>query len=663
MHVQQLFDSLYTSKLHDSGNEYTEKDYNRFIAQISSAYKHGILDFSCQQIGMSVLTKLTKVLRTAPHIRKFIFYGNNITDHGLHSLFQLLQVNPRITVIDIGCNDITNQGVPSLQDIILRTKITSLQLGVMGQAWHINNFTTAASADLLLAVHQSDRIECLGLSGIQLSIRQGARRISIASYFADFIASYTKLKSLSLSDCGFTPSDAEVVFLEGIAKNSRLVYLDCSNNTLIDPIGIRFCDRLQNITALRRIYLSYCNLSDDAGKALARSLKNSQLISLDISHNNIATAGFTAILEALKDNIYLTELYASYNSFDYGCSEALLNLINENQVISVLDLSRSAIGDEGAIAIARYLAKNEALCTLDLSTCKITGEGAVAIAEAIAVNKNVMHLSLADNFLTREEGYELIDIFRVNEILREINLTSTQIDHFVIQAACDICKRNRQIQYEQDLQPLKQEMIQLSIQRTKMPEATARLHDLRNQFADTTAEIMKTEINLSDLTRKANRDIDEIKRQIAGVESNINQNEKEMENMRNDFERVSTDANALYEGTVQKSKGLEASIEAVNTQIENEIKSSEEEQAKFSEEKAKLLAEIEENTKMTQEITALLQNEEELMNYKPPDWYKDSSVFITEEIRPPEKKKSTSRSRKSSSSKKSTKTRKRTARK
>lgn len=667
MSVQQLFDSLYTSKLHDSGNEYTEKDYNRFISQISTAYKHGVLDFSCQQIGMSVLTKLTKVLRTAPHIRKFNFYGNNITDHGLHSLFQLLQVNPRITVINIGCNDMSNQGIPSLQDIILKTKITSLQLGIVGQAWHVNNFSTAACADLLLSIHESNRIECLGLSGIQLSVRQGARRISIASYFAGFIAQYPILKSISLADCGFTPQDADIVFMEGLAKNPRLVYIQCSNNILIDPVGTRFCEKIQDITDLRRIQLSYCNLSDEAGKALARSLKNSKLISLDISHNNIATEGFTAILDALKDNIYLTELYASYNNFDDGCSQSLLNLVNENAVLSVLDISRSAIGDPGAFAIARFLAKNESLISLDLSTCKISGEGAIAIAEAVAVNKNLMYLNLADNFLTREEGYELISIFKVNEILREINLTSTQIDHFVIQAAFDICKRNKQIQYEQDLQPLKREMIQLSIQRTKMPEARARLYDLKKEFENTTGEIMKTDFSMSEFVRKANKEIDDIKRQISGLESNIIQNQKEMEQMRSDFEKSSHDSVVLYEGTVEKTKILESTIESVTTQISVEGETLSAEQQKFKEEKENLLKEIEENKKQTEEILALLQNEEQLMNYVPPEWYVDTSVFVTEETRSSaEKKKSTTRSRsskKSNKSKSSTKTKKGTARK
>ena len=118
--------------------DYSEDDYKRFCSQLSSSFSKGVLDLSGQRIGINMLTKLTKVLRQAPHIRVFNLYGNLVRDHGIHSLLQLLLANQQVEVLDIGCNDLSNQAVPCLIDIIKETKIKSLQIGTTGLAWHNN---------------------------------------------------------------------------------------------------------------------------------------------------------------------------------------------------------------------------------------------------------------------------------------------------------------------------------------------------------------------------------------------------------------------------------------------------------------------------------------------------------------------------------------------
>ena len=650
MTQEELFDSLYTAKLHDSGNDYTEKDYSRFINQLNASFPKGIIDFSCQQIGMSVLTRLTKVLRTAPHIRKFNFYGNMITDHGLHSLYQLLLVNPKITVVDIGCNDISNQGVPVLQDIILKTNVTSLQLGVSRTPWHKNRFSTNAMSDLLDSLMKSPHMRCLGLSGIEMSIRKGARRLSLAEKFSVFLREYKPLRTITLSDCGFTPSDEDYVFSEGLSQNPRLFYIDASHNYLGDPLGPVFCSRITTMKKLRRIDLSYCQLSGESGIALAKSLKSSQLISLDISHNNIDTEGFRAILDVLKDNIYLTEFFASFNQFSSEISFELMELIHNNRVLSVLDISRNILGDECAFAIAEYLSENDSLITLDLSTCKISGEGAVAIAESVSANKTLTNLSFADNFLTRDDGYQLIEVLKENETLKDINLSATQIDHFVIQAARDLCKRNIQIQYEQDLQPLKKEMIQLSITRTKMPEAKARLSDLMEEFHDATDHIEHANSLYLNYVHQANKDIEELERRIQSKRGDIALNVKEMENMTKDGDKTTVESNQQYSSTVERVGAIQKQIEELEARaqrIENEM---DEGQKKYLQEKEELLKEIEKTKKQTEETMATLNDEEKLLAYEPPEDAEYTPIFLVDQF---DSGKKTSRSRASRKSKRS----------
>lgn len=112
------YDGLFKAKLRDNGIEFSEDDYKRFCTQLDNSFSKGVLDLSGQRIGINMLTKLTKVLRQAPHIRVFNLYGNLIRDHGIHSLLQLLLANQQVEVLDIGCNDLSNQAVPCLIDII-----------------------------------------------------------------------------------------------------------------------------------------------------------------------------------------------------------------------------------------------------------------------------------------------------------------------------------------------------------------------------------------------------------------------------------------------------------------------------------------------------------------------------------------------------------------
>lgn len=413
-----MWDGLFQAKIQDSGAEYSEEDYIRFCSQLEKAFPVGTLDFTGQQIGMNILTKLTKVLRESKHIRAFMLYGNLIRDHGIHSLYQLLITNPRVVILDIGCNDLTNQAVPAVIDIILGTEIVSLQIGATGIAWHNNKFNTNSLIEIINAVHQANRIECLGLSGLKLSVRQGARRLTIAEELANFINVDQYLKSLSISNCGFIPHDVEVVTQCGLLHNNRIKFLDMHDNPLADPVGPEFTSKLNRMTSLTYLNLSKCQLSPEAGKALASSLETGcNLIVLDLSNNNIGDEGFMKLLDVILNNNTLTELDVSNNNIGPDCSDKLEEVISKNQIICSLDLSINNIGDEGAYAIAASIGENVALTKLSVASCRITDKGAISLTSALVSNYTLRRFKINDNFLTRESGYNIIDQLRRNEHL------------------------------------------------------------------------------------------------------------------------------------------------------------------------------------------------------------------------------------------------------
>ena len=605
-----IIDTLFKTKVRENGSEsdYTEEEYNRFCTQLERGYPFGTLDFTSQQISVNILMKLTKVIRESKHLRSFRLYGNLIGDHGMHSLYQLMISSPRVTILDIGCNDLTNQSVPVLVDIIHSTRLKSLQLGALGMAWHSNKFNIQSIIDILEACLQSRRMQCIGLNGLKMSLRQGAKRVSMAGNLASFIRNNVALRSISISDCGFTPRDMEIVTLDGLLANNRLKFLDIHNSPLSDPVGPDFLRKLSNMRRLTYLDMSNCQLSPNAGVQLARSLKSpNSLIVLNLSNNQIGDQGFKEILSILLNNNTLTELDVTNNYIGYSVSALLAKVIAQNQVLASLNLSSNMIGDDGAFAIASSIDKNESITSLSIASCRISDEGAIEICKALVNNHCLRKLSINDNFLTRESGYQIIDALRGNEHLFVLDLTATQIDHFVIKAAVDLCIRNRQIQKQMDLQPLKQQLIQLSIQQTKMPEAEMRLRNLENTLDDVIQKIVQKEGEIEVIQMEADSKINKFKKDISDVEQMIQEEQNAMETLENENQKMQKDFDERYKAILadtEKEKAIISKLEKDSDDIDANMK-------KFSDEHEKKKESI---NKEIEDLQKLLDQTLEIMN-------------------------------------------------
>lgn len=628
-----IIDSLFQAKIRDNGTEldYTEEEYNKFCNQFERGFPIGTLDFTGQQIGMNILTKLTKVLRESKHIRSFQLYGNLIRDHGIHSLYQLLITNPGVVILDVGCNDFTNQAVPCLIDIILSTLIKSLQIGVTGLAWHNNKFNVQSLHELLIAIQSCNRIQCLGLSGLKLSVRHGARRISIAEPFADYLRQDVALQSLSISDCGFTPKEMESVLMKGLAYNSHIKFLDMHNSPLCEPNGIEFMSQMWRMESLTYLDVSNCQLTPSAGVELARSIKKqNSLIVLNLNNNQIGDAGFSELLTVLLDNQTLTEVDVTSNNIGSSVSSLLGEVIAKNQVLYSLLLTNNFLGDDTAFAIAKSIAKNESITKLSIASCRISDAGAIAICKALVRNRVLRRLYLNNNFLTRESGYQIIDALRGNEHLFVLDLTATQIDHFVIKAANDLCIRNKQIQKETDLEPLKKQLIQLSIQQTKMPEAEARLRHLENTLDDVVSKIIHKEGEIEAKRVDSDQILHGYRKDIQDVEQLIDDEKKTMDQLEKEGEKIQKEFEIRYAETLKQTEKEKNEID----QLEKEANSIDANMLKFQEEhdkkKEEMGKEIEELQKLLEETNAILEDPEAIKNYEPPDL-----AFLKEENEDP----------------------------
>ena len=217
-------DFMFNAKVRDNDGNFTDEERDIFTKQMIQGYKVGCLNLECQQIGMSTLTQLTKVMRRHQRFHAFNFYGNNICDYGIPTVYQILLANKEITVLDIGCNDLTQQSQQVLYNIIKDTNIKSLQLGEREEKWHANKFNVNFLSELIDAIKKKNQIVCLGLNGLKLAERKGSKMISLTNKLADYISLDHKLKTLCISNCGFSSADMVVVTTMGLLQNKYIRY-------------------------------------------------------------------------------------------------------------------------------------------------------------------------------------------------------------------------------------------------------------------------------------------------------------------------------------------------------------------------------------------------------------------------------------------------------
>jgi hypothetical protein len=188
------------------------------------------------------------------------------------------------------------------------------------------------------------------------------------------------------------------------------------------------------------------------------------------------------------------------------------------------------------------------------------------VAVALKKNATLKSLRISDNFLTRECGYTILEHLRHNERLLRIDVSATQIDHFAIQALRSLCKRNLQIEKEIGLQPMKKEVIQLSIQRTKMPEAESRLAALEAHRAALEDEVAALDETIEATQTNALENILLLRKQIQATHEGIADDGEEMVRIEGDREKMVRDFEERYAEIVGNSDKEKLAAKAADEQ-------------------------------------------------------------------------------------------------
>jgi len=198
-----------------------------------------------------------------------------------------------------------------------------LKLSISG-----NNITEDAAESIACFLSHNCKLEELGLGFNKL---ESAGAIKIAE-----MSNITNLRKLNISDNNITKDVAEIIACF-LSQNCKLEELDLGYNKFETAGAIKIAE-MSNIRNLRKLSISDNHITKNAAKSIACFLsQNFKLEELDLSHNNLQTAG--AIKIAKMSNITnLRKLNVSDNGISEDAAKSIACFLSQNCNLEELDL-------------------------------------------------------------------------------------------------------------------------------------------------------------------------------------------------------------------------------------------------------------------------------------------------------------------------------------
>lgn len=413
------------------------------------------LDFSHQQFADDLPDILAAIPMRMPDLQALYLNATNLIlgPNSLIALNNYLKYSS-VTNLSLRGQQIGYQGMAALTNIA-NSQLENLDLAYSfiqadGAIWLANNINPQLETlDLFGCFIQDAGLSAIGhkLPNSKLQrVYLGVNNITDAgleSVAQDLESS--NLRELDLWGNAICSSGA-ISLAQSIPLS--LIKLDIHSNPCLGSDGVKAIAKTLRNSNLAELNLAFVNMQTDGALALAEYIFGAQLQILNIRSNNIDAIGVQALAQAF--NRFLLSVDLSYNQIGLLGAQALraaipntniqqlllenvelddeslivLTPVLEAQQLTSIVLANNYLSDRAAIAIAKTLS-NSGLKLLDLANNNIGDLGASALGHAVA-NATLEELSLA---LNRIQMTGAIEFSRAlySKYLRTLDLTSNLI--------------------------------------------------------------------------------------------------------------------------------------------------------------------------------------------------------------------------------------------
>ena len=429
--VFQFVDVSNLNKFIFNFNDITEEIANEISTFLLDCAKLQILDLSYTNLhtagGISVLKAIVFTLKD------FSICGNLIPAHTAENIATFISGSDELEELDLSCNILQESGINMILKAINISNLTKLNIA--------NNNITATLESIAGTLSDATKLVELDLSYNKFSanpmdsfsytsnamfvnlmkfnisgnkISNGAAAIALAKSLAD----NTKLKELDLSDNNLNNEGVKKILNR--LKTSNLVKLNISHNNISDEAAGDIADFLSKNPKLEELDLSYNNLLTVI--AIYRT-NLSNLINFNISHNNITIAAADDIAPFLSCNRKLLAFDLSYNDLhELGCRK-IFKVLQNIPVLSVLKVSSSNVINEVTDELAAILLQNTLLQELDLSYNNLSTSDTIKIFKAMKNVSNLEAINISHNMITDEAAENIATVLSHNNKLQSIDLS------------------------------------------------------------------------------------------------------------------------------------------------------------------------------------------------------------------------------------------------
>ncbi|XP_014780741.1 protein phosphatase 1 regulatory subunit 37 isoform X1 [Octopus bimaculoides] len=234
---------------------------------------------------------------------------------------------------------------------------------------------------------------------------------------------YLDARGCQLNDCIIT------IFGRSLKLGSNLTVLHLENTSITENCLLVLVEALKRNEVLQELFLGDNKLGPKNGNDIGNLLKfNSKLQLLDLRNNQLQDTGLGKICQGLCQKLSpngINTLVLWNNQISHLGMPYLAEALAKLECLETLNLGNNNITNEGIHYLKDGLLKSKSLIRLGLQNTKILCEGAVALAEYIADSSRILHIDLCKNNIRTAGLMALSLALKVNQSLVRLELDKT----------------------------------------------------------------------------------------------------------------------------------------------------------------------------------------------------------------------------------------------
>ena len=377
-------------------------------------------------------------------LTKFDISGNSIPTYAADNIAILLSKNDELEELNLSCNKLKELGVRNILDSINVSNLTSLNISnnQITRLKYIADILTYATkiVELDLSYNKLSaedmkrflyRTKNIFTNLVKLNVSGNIISDEVASAFANVLLENKKLKELDLSDNNLHTEGIRKIFnglkistliklrvghnsitdqeadhmVTFLSRNKSLEELDLSHNNLRSAGAIKIC-RIY-LPRLAVFNISHNYIATKAATDIATFLSSMKLKKLDLSHNHLSSDGII-VLCRIANISKLTAINLSHNGIRVEAKDDIAAFLSRNTKLQDLDLSCSELEESGCLIIFKVLQNTSVLASLKISNCNVINEAADELATVLLCNTLLQELDLSYNNLSKSDSVTIL---------------------------------------------------------------------------------------------------------------------------------------------------------------------------------------------------------------------------------------------------------------